>query len=78
MLLEITDLGLASCWIGAFDDNIIRKILGIPQDVEVEAILPIAKKPMIRESQRKKVPLNSILFFDRYGKKEKILPKMAR
>ena len=78
MLLEITDLGLASCWIGAFDDNVIRKILGIPQDVEVEAILPIAKKPMIRESQRKKVPLNNILFFDRYGKKERFLSKMAR
>ena len=78
MLLEITDLGLASCWIGLFDDNSIKKILGIPNEVEVEAILPIAHKSVLRESQRKKLPLPNILFFERYGRKQRNLTGMAR
>ncbi len=34
-------LGLGSCWIGAFDDDAVRKVLGIPQSMRPVAILPI-------------------------------------
>lgn len=78
MLLKITDLGLASCWIGAFDDNSVRKILEIPDNIEVEAILPIAKKSAIREMGRKNMPLRNILFFERFGRRQRTLPRMAR
>ncbi|MFH0831278.1 MAG: nitroreductase family protein [archaeon] len=78
MLLEITDLGLASCWVGAFNDSTMKKILGIPDDVEIEAILPVAHKSIIREIPRNKISLNSILFFDRYGRKQRFYEKMAR
>lgn len=78
MLLKITDLGLASCWVGAFDDNKIKAILGIPQEIELEAILPVAHKAMIREAKRVKVPLSNILYFEHYGRKHRILPRMAR
>lgn len=78
MLLRITDLGLASCWTGAFDDNMIRKILEIPENIEVEAVLPIANKSAIREVGRKNIPLHNILFFERFGRKQRILPRIAR
>jgi len=71
MLLKITELGLASCWIGAFDDNAIRNILNIPEEIEIEAILPIAHKSWIREVKRKKTELRDIVFFNRYGNKKR-------
>lgn len=78
ILLKITDLGLASCWIGAFDDNIIKGILGIPENIEVEAILPIANKSAIREAKRSEIPLQNILYFEHYGRRQRSLPRMAR
>lgn len=70
MLLKVTELGLASCWIGAFDDNSVKRILVLPDNLEVEALLPIAKKHIFfREGRRKKVDLKTILSFDRYGNK---------
>ena len=48
MLLTIHDLGLGSCWVGAFDNDEIRKILMIPEHVQPIAVLPIgypAEKP---------------------------------
>jgi nitroreductase len=78
MLLKITDLGFASCWIGAFDDNMIKGILGIPENVEVEAILPLAHKSVIREMKKSKIPLHNILYFEHYGRKQRILPKMTK
>ena len=41
-LLKITNMGLASCWIGAFSDETVRNVLEIPENIEIEAIFPIA------------------------------------
>jgi nitroreductase len=30
MLLAANDLGLGSCWVGAFDDDMVRRAVGIP------------------------------------------------
>ncbi len=78
MLLKITDLGLASCWTGAFDDNMIKGILGIPQNIEIEAILPLAHKSVIREIKRNNIPLHNILYFEHFGRKQRVLPRMTR
>lgn len=41
ILLTAVDLGLASCWIGAFDENAVRDALGIHAPITPVAILPI-------------------------------------
>jgi len=67
MLLKITDLGLASCWIGAFDDEAIKNLLAIPQEIEVEAMVPVAYgTKFIGEVKRTKLKLNDIVYFDRW------------
>lgn len=46
--LAATSLGLASCWVGAFDEEEIKRILNIPEGLKPIAILPIgypAEKP---------------------------------
>jgi len=41
ILLAAHALGLGSCWVGAFDTEIVKRILEIPGDVEPIAIIPI-------------------------------------
>jgi nitroreductase len=33
LILAATDLGLGTCWIGAFDRDAVRDVLGLPEDV---------------------------------------------
>jgi len=68
-LLKITDLGLASCWVGAFTDDMVKRILKIPDEIEVEAILPIGSE-MPREKPKKRKPdFENSLYFDKYKNK---------
>lgn len=56
MLLAITDLGLGSCWIGAFDEAKAAKLLELSSSLRPVAMLPIgvpAETPGARP--RKKV-----------------------
>lgn len=62
-LLKLTDLGLFTCWVGAFSDRTIKNALRIPDHIEVEAIFPIGYK-MGKWKQRTKPNLDSVLFFD--------------
>ena len=41
MLLKATELELQSCWIGAFDDGVIKRVLRVPENIEVEAVIAI-------------------------------------
>jgi len=41
MLLVITALGLGTCWIGAFDEGVAARILGLPENLRPVAMLPI-------------------------------------
>lgn len=41
MTLTAADLGLGTCWVGAFDPKIIRKALGVPRAVEPLILLTV-------------------------------------
>jgi nitroreductase len=41
MMLQATDLGLGSCWIGAFNETKVKKLLRIPDQVPVVSLLTI-------------------------------------
>ncbi len=41
MLLAIVDKGLACCWVGAFDENAVSRVLDLPSQVRPIALLPI-------------------------------------
>jgi nitroreductase len=65
MTLAAFSLGLGTCWIGAFYEEKVKQILGIPEPVRVVALLPIgypdqASKP----TSRKKV--DEILAYERW------------
>jgi len=67
-LLTITDLGLASCWIGAFSEYTVRTALNIPENIGIEAILPVAyESKTSHTSQKKRTPLVGKIYFESYG-----------
>jgi nitroreductase len=68
-LLKITDLGLATCWVGAFDDEEVRRALQLPDYAEVEAIFPIGYEMPPKSKQRKKPALEEVVYFDVWGNK---------
>jgi len=41
MTLQAVAEGLGTCWIGAFDEDRAKKILGIPEEVRVVALLTV-------------------------------------
>ena len=66
-LLKITESGLSTCWIGFFVEEQIRKTLGIPDTVNVEAIFPIGYDDEKIKTRKAKIDLNRILYFNSYG-----------
>jgi nitroreductase len=48
MTLAAASLDLGTCWIGAFYEDKVKEILGVPQEIRVVALLPLgypAKQP---------------------------------
>lgn len=41
MMLEAWELGIGSCWVGMFSDTEVSKVLGLPETIQVTALLPM-------------------------------------
>ena len=41
MMLEAWELGIGSCWVGMFSDTAVSEALGLPENVQVTALLPM-------------------------------------
>ncbi|MCL6430296.1 MAG: nitroreductase family protein [Anaerolineae bacterium] len=41
LVLEATSLGLGTCWVGWFDEDVVKDALNIPADVRVVALVPV-------------------------------------
>jgi len=70
MLLTATALGLGSCWVGAFEDEAVARILGISGDVTIQAIITIGythEKPM----PPMHLTLEDVCYFEKYKNKIK-------
>jgi nitroreductase len=77
ILLKATSEGLATVWVGHFYDRGLKELLGIPEEIFVEALIPISKPyPNLKLREKFLPSLKDILYFDKWkGKaiKEKIL-----
>jgi len=69
-LLTLTDLGLSSCWVGAWSDISLRNILVIPDNVDIEAIFPVGYQMKIDHKKQKIKPkIEGRLYFDNWKNK---------
>jgi len=69
-LLTITNMGLASSWVGAFSDPMLRSILKVPDDKEIEVILPVGHE-LIKGTTKQKLKHSLVnrIFYGGWGNK---------
>lgn len=61
--LAARDLGLGTCWVGAFDQRKVRDALGIPDSVEVVELMPLGYPTDWPEAKDRK-PFAKIACYD--------------
>ncbi len=69
LLLAVHALGLGSCWIGAFEEENVKKILNLPEGIKPIGIFPIgypAEKPLPRD----RLPLEAVVHKEKYETKK--------
>jgi len=66
LTLAAAALGLGTCWIGDFDEDRVRILLDIPENVRVVALLPLGypANPAVKEKRR--LPLTQILKYEHW------------
>jgi len=69
LLLKLHEKGLSTCWIGHFIENHIKKILTIPDKIQIEALFPIGYENKI-EKRKTKIELDRFLYFEKFGNKK--------
>ena len=65
MTLCATDLGLATCWIGAFQDDKLREVLQLPAGIEAVAMLPLGF-PKEAGRSKDRLPLEQIVHWEKW------------
>ena len=66
LLLGITNAELGACWVGAFNENEVRKILKIPDGIKPVALIPIGIPTGIEKSGPTRKKLEMKLHFETY------------
>lgn len=76
LILAATDVGLGTCWIGAFDEEKVKKALEVPEDIKVVALTSVgysADKESLRSKIAKKFagsanrkPIENIVHRDKW------------
>jgi len=65
MTLAAVDEGLGTCWIGAFSQEKVKKILGIPERYRVVALLPLGF-PREEKGVKIRKSLNEIVCYETF------------
>ena len=69
-LLKLNERGLATTWVGHFVDYLVKEAVGIPENIQIEALFPIGyerSRPV--STSKRKITLDRIIFFNKYNKK---------
>ncbi|MFA7677473.1 MAG: nitroreductase family protein [Candidatus Omnitrophota bacterium] len=68
MTLAAVELGLGTCWVGAFYEDEVRKILSIPKNIRVVELLTLGYPDNNIGGARNRLDLKDIAFFQKWGK----------
>lgn len=71
MVLAAWSLGYGTCWIGAFYEDKVKQLLGIPEEMTVVNLLPIGVPDQTPEARGRKA-VDEIFHSEKYGEPLKI------
>ena len=67
MTLRAAELGLGTCWIGAFNQTAVRDVLSIPADAKVIEVLVLGHPADAPPPAKKRKDLDEIVCWDRWS-----------
>jgi nitroreductase len=65
LILAATELGLGTCWVGAFDPTAARQVLALPEGVEPIVFTPLGY-PADRPKPKKRKALSELVRYERW------------
>ncbi len=72
MLLAAHDQGLGACWVGAFDENELKKVLSIAEEIRPQAVITIGYSDEV-VPEPVHYTLENLVFFEKWGSRIKDL-----
>jgi nitroreductase len=66
MTLAAAELGLGTCWIGAFDENRVKQILNIPAEIRVVTLMPLGYPSDSSMANKKRLPFKEIVRYEHW------------
>lgn len=66
MVLTAWDLGIGSCWIGAYTEQKVKELLGVPRNLRVVSLLTLGY-PDERAGHKYRKDLDEIVHYQKYG-----------
>ena len=66
MTLQAVHLGLGTCWVGDFNEKIVKQELEIPDNIRVAALLTVGYPKSGRASRKLRRPLSEVVSFERF------------
>jgi nitroreductase len=65
ILLLVTDKGLGACWIGAFNEEEVKRIINTPREIKPVAIIPVGI-PAEKPRTPRRISLKEVLHYERF------------
>lgn len=65
IIFKLVDLGVSSCWVGAYSDELVKTKLKIPQHIQIEAIIATGYALSKGEKKHKK-ELENALYWEEW------------
>lgn len=66
MALTAWDLGIGSCWVGAFNEEKVKKLFDVPENFRVVSLLTLGY-PDEKPGAKYRKPLHEIVHYEKYG-----------
>jgi len=65
ILLAATDYGLGTCWVGAFDEEVVADILSLPPHIRPLALVPIGY-PSMKKRKTERMNIDDLIHFNEW------------
>lgn len=69
LMLQAEEEGLGTCWIGSFEEDKVKSLLEVPENVRVLALIPLGYQDEKPQDRGRKT-LEEIVSYEKFGQKE--------
>ncbi|MFW6138424.1 MAG: nitroreductase family protein [Spirochaetota bacterium] len=67
MTLRAVELGLGTCWIGAFYEDQVKQILNIPENIKVVELLALGYPEVASIKRKSRLGMDKIVYYEQWG-----------